>query len=267
VLEAIKAVAREAGDLILSAENREKDVTEKSFAFDLVTDYDKAVQKLVEQRLHTVLPEASFLGEEDVAAPYGSGEEYCFVIDPIDGTTNFIKNLHMSCVSIGLAKGGKMEYGVVYNPYTKELFCAQRGKGAFLNDKPLQISERKTTKPVSIMGMSPYYRERFQKDTFSLMQTLFSCSVDVRVTGSAALDFCFVAAGRAEMFAEFCMSPWDCAAGSLIAQEAGCLVSDMAGKPLQFEEKTSVLVAHPAMYPSLLAAARPYVQNKEKETI
>ena len=260
MLESIKAIAKEAGQLILSAENREKGVEEKSFAFDLVTQYDKAVQQLVEQRLHQLAPEAGFLAEEDVPAPETADQNLIFIIDPIDGTTNFIKNLHMSCVSIGVMRDGQMEYGVVYNPYAGELFSAQRGRGAWLNDQLLKPGAAQTERPVTIMGMSPYHRQQFEEPTFSLMRKLFDASVDVRVTGSAALDFCFVAAGRAEMFCEFCMSPWDCAAASLIAQEAGCKVTDMRGAPLQFQEKTSVLAAHPACYKSLYTAAAPYTR-------
>lgn len=257
MLKKLEAVAREAGQLILSAEDRKKQVEEKTFAFDLVTSHDKAVQRLAERRLHEILPEAGFLAEEDVAAPEGAGT-WQFILDPIDGTTNFIKDLRMSCISIGLAKDGQMRYGVVYNPYADELFSAEKGGGAFLNGRPLSASDRLPSRPVTIMGMSPYYRDRYQKATFSLMERLFAGSVDVRVTGSAALDFCFLAAGRAEMFAEFCMSPWDCAAGSLIAREAGCRVTDMAGRPLQFAEKTSILAAHPAWYDYLAEEARPF---------
>jgi len=265
MLKQMCGIAREAGALILSARDRDKRVEEKSFAFDLVTRYDRAVQELVETRLHALLPEATFMGEEDVPAPDGENNSLKFIIDPIDGTTNFIKELHMSCISIALSQNGQVTHGVIYDPYADELFSAQLGKGAWLGDRRLQVSGEKNSRPVTIMGMSPYDRKQFEEGTFQLMRDLFHTSVDVRITGSAALDFCYMAAGRAEMFAEFRQRPWDCAAGSLIASEAGCRVTDLRGEPLQFEKNTSVLVAGEAWYPALYEIAAPYARYLKED--
>lgn len=130
MLDEIVAVVKKCGDIILFADGTERNVSSKEGRANFVTKYDVAVQAYLEEELLKILPEAVFIGEEGEHSK-AIGEGYAFIVDPIDGTTNFIKNYHRSCVSVGLALHGTMEIGVVYNPYSNEMFYAQRGKGAF----------------------------------------------------------------------------------------------------------------------------------------
>ena len=142
MLERLIAVTREAGGIIRSARDVDSSVREKSSPRDLVTNYDLLVQDFLRRELLKLLPEAGFLGEEGDERENLSRKEWVFIVDPIDGTTNFIQGYHNSCVSVGLAKQGQMEYGVVFNPYDGELYAAQRGKGAWLNGKPIACTDR-----------------------------------------------------------------------------------------------------------------------------
>ena len=193
-----------------------------------------------------ILPEAVFIGEEGEHSK-AIGEGYAFIVDPIDGTTNFIKNYHRSCVSVGLALHGTMEIGVVYNPYSNEMFYAQRGKGAFLNGQPLHVSSNQLEEGLVCFGTSPYYAELIDQ-TFDLVKTLHKASLDVRRSGSAALDLCDIASGRCELFFECRLSPWDYAAGSLIVQEAGGRISRMDGTGISLDKGCSVLAGGPAAW-------------------
>ena len=163
-----------------------------------------------------------------------------FIVDPIDGTTNFIKDYHFSSISVALVVDNAAELGVIYNPYTDEMFCAQRGQGAFCNGKRLHVSSEPLENAIIVFGTAPYHEELSEK-TFSLAYSYFRKALDIRRSGSAALDLCTIAAGRAELFFELVLSPWDYAAGALIVEEAGGLVSDCDGHPLVYDRPCSVL--------------------------
>ncbi len=253
LLSEIEKIARLAGGLFLRAHG-DKQVSEKSGRRDLVTRYDREVQRYLEEALSALLPEAGFLGEEGEAHS-GGGREYCFVVDPIDGTTNFVKNLRHSAVSIALTRNGESVLGVIYNPYRDELFRATKGGGAFLNGSPIHVSDAPPEDALVLLGMSPYYPE-LTDGTFALARRLFDDCLDLRRGGSAALDLCEIAAGNADCYFECRLSPWDYAAGGLIVREAGGFASDMTGAPLSVERKCSVAAANPGCYDFLLAAAR-----------
>jgi myo-inositol-1(or 4)-monophosphatase len=172
-------------------------------------------------------------------------------VDPIDGTTNFIQGYRNSCVSIGLAHNGQMEFGVVYNPYDGELYASQRGNGAFLNGLPIHCQDHPLEHSLLIFGSALYYRE-LVPETLRLFNLAFPVVQDIRRFGSAALDLCYLAAGRAGVFFECRLSPWDYAAGSLIAREAGCTVSQMDGRELDLLHKCGVLAGSPVAYNALL---------------
>lgn len=229
MLEKIIAVVREAGELIRNAHNIERDTAEKTCAADLVTKYDVAVQEYLHRELLKLMPEADFLGEE------GQHEElskpWVFVVDPIDGTTNFVRELHYSNIAVALVHEGTVEYGVVYNPFAGELYAAQRGKGATLNGHAIRVSERDTRHAIIMCGSTIYDRS-YTDRSFSLMRQLYERGLDFRRFGSAELDLCQVAAGRIEIFFECRLSPWDFAAGSLILTEAGGCFSTLEGKPI-----------------------------------
>lgn len=250
MLQAISKTVRSAGEILLSARKLESAVREKTGPRDLVTQYDLQVQAFLREKLLALLPEAGFLGEEDDNPADLSQKEWAFIVDPIDGTTNFVQGFHNCCVSVGLAHCGMMEYGVVYNPYDGELYAAQRGHGAFLNEKPIVCQDRDLEHSLLIFGSALYYRDLVPK-TLRLLQAAFPVVQDIRRFGSAALDLCYLAAGRGGVFFECRLCPWDYAAGSLIAQEAGCVVSRIEGGAVDLFRKSSVLAGSPQAYRAL----------------
>lgn len=239
ILEQIKTAARECGEIILQADRSQIGISDKAGKANFVTAYDRKVQKELQQRLQVILPEADFLGEED-DCQVDQSKEFIFVVDPIDGTTNFIKDYHVSCISIGLLRHGKPYLGVVYNPYLQEMFTAIRGQGAFLNGNPIHVSNEDLENGLVLFGTSPYNVE-LARQSFELAYEYFTRSLDIRRSGSAALDICSVACGRAELYFEMILSPWDFAAGAVILEEAGGIITTLAGEELPALQKTSVL--------------------------
>ncbi|MBR2131137.1 MAG: inositol monophosphatase [Oscillospiraceae bacterium] len=230
MLEQIISIVREAGDIVLGAHNISAQTQEKGGAADLVTAYDLAVEKFLHEKLTALMPEAHFLGEEtgnDIDPNVG----WTYIVDPIDGTTNFVRHLNQSAISVGLAKDGILEYGVVFDPFKNEMFSAQRGHGAFLNSSPIHVSDRPLEKGIFGMGTALYTRE-FLEPTMSVTTQLFKRSCDFRRMGAAALDLCYVAAGRFDAFFEFSLAPWDFAAASLMITEAGGQLCTMQGEPV-----------------------------------
>ena len=259
MLQEIIRLAREAGAIIRSARDVETSVREKTGPRDLVTKYDLMVQEFLRRELLALLPEAGFLGEEGDGTDKGSVREWVFIVDPIDGTTNFIQGYRNSCVSIGLARNGAVQYGVVYNPYDGELYAAERGCGATLNGKAIHCQDHPLDHSLLIFGSALYYRELVPQ-TLRLFNAAFPLVQDIRRFGSAALDLCYLAAGKAGVFFEGRLCPWDYAAGSLIAEEAGCTVTELNGKALDLFEKSSVLAGSPAAYRALLECFRPLLE-------
>ena len=235
MLEQIAAIVKEAGEIVLSAHDIAAHTHEKSSAADLVTEYDLAVENFLKEKLPPLVPGAIFYGEEEQEnADPATG--WAFIVDPIDGTTNFVRGLRQSAVSVALAKDGVIEYGVVLDPYKAELFSARRGGGAFLNGSLIHVSDRPLSQGVFGMGTAIYRRE-YLAPTMRLTEQLFRRSCDFRRMGAAALDLCNVACGRTELFFEYSLCPWDYAAGSLLVTEAGGVISTLDGQPLAFDRR------------------------------
>lgn len=200
LINKISDILIEAGKIMLDACDIEDNTTQKDGTANFVTTYDITVQHFLYQRLSVLVPGAHFIGEE-------SGENHVelvndgisFIIDPIDGTTNFIHGYRHSAVSIALLCNGIITAGLVYNPYLGEMFYAKRGEGAFLNKKNIHVSDRKLYDGLVSFGTTPYKRE-FTEVSFQMMKTLFSSSRDIRRSGSAALDICYVACARCDLF-------------------------------------------------------------------
>lgn len=230
MLESIVSVVREAGDIVLSATDISQKTREKSGAADLVTAYDTAVENFLRERLAALFPDAMFYGEEsEKCADPAKGR--VFIVDPIDGTTNFVRSIRQSAVSVALYVDGRAEYGVVFDPYRDEMFTARRGGGAFLNGAPISVSDRPLERGIFGMGTAIYNRE-FEEQTMAVTAQLFRRSCDFRRMGSAALDLCYVAAGRYDAFFEFSLALWDFAAAALVIGEAGGYISTMEGNTL-----------------------------------
>lgn len=238
MLDQIIPLVREAGKIVLSAHDIVSHTHEKTSAADLVTEYDMAVESFLKERLPPLVPGAVFFGEEETenADPRRG---WAFIVDPIDGTTNFVRGLQQSAVSVALALDGVVEYGVVLDPYKDELFSARRGGGAFLNGRPIRVSGRRLSEGIFGMGTAIYKRE-YLAPTMRLTEQLFRRSCDFRRLGAAALDLCNVACGRTDAFFEYSLCPWDFAAGSLIITEAGGRVCALDGSPLPIDRRTSI---------------------------
>ncbi len=239
LINKITALVTDCGKVILNADRERMAIDIKSGVADLVTEYDKNIQAQLEIGLKEILPEARFIGEEGSSDEL-SDDGYAFIVDPIDGTTNFVKDYHHSAISVALLKGKEAVAGIVYNPYLDEMFSAIKGQGAFLNGKKISVSAQPLDKALVLFGSAPYNKELFPK-AIEILTDYFYKALDIRRSGSAALDLCSVACGRADLYFELIVSPWDFAAGKLIVEEAGGVVTTIDGEPLSFEGKTSIL--------------------------
>ena len=222
---------------------------------DLVTQYDRAVQELLVERLSAAVPGARFFCEENERQD-DLGSEHLFIIDPIDGTMNFVHHLDHSAISVAYLHRGSLEAAAVFDPYKDECFTALRGQGAFCNGRRIRVTEAPLTESLIFFGSAPYATELTER-TFRLAERSYRTGLDVRRQGSAALDLCDVAAGRAGAYFELSISLWDYAAGALIVTEAGGQVTDIDGGPLPWRGvKTSILAASPKNAAAFLAMAR-----------
>ena len=238
MLEQIIEVVRRAGEMVLSAHDIAAGTHEKTSAADLVTEYDLAVEAFLKEQLPPLCPGSIFYGEEE-AENADPSRGWAFIVDPIDGTTNFVRGLRQSAISVALARDGQVEYAVVFDPYKNEMFSARRGGGAFLNGAPIHVSEKPLAEGIFGMGTAIYRRE-YLEPTMRVTEQLFRRACDFRRLGAAALDLSDVACGRVELFFEYSLCPWDFAAGSLIITEAGGHISTLRGGPLVLTERCSV---------------------------
>ena len=252
ICEAMKQAQLEAAELILHAE---KILGEsKSCSRDVVTEYDRRVQSFLEGKMREILPDCRFFCEEmdhrdDLTA------EQVFVIDPIDGTMNFVRGFKHSCISMAYLERGIVCAAAIYNPYTEEMFSAVKGGGAFLNGRPIQVEDRALSDSLVCFGSAPYYPELYEK-SFALAKAAFENSLDLRREAAAALDLCSVASGRAGVFFELCLSYWDYAAGALIVEEAGGVCRDISGAELSRNgEKGSIAAGSPRALKEFLELA------------
>lgn len=198
---------------------------------DYVTNVDLAVQELLRERLAALAPDVQFMGEEQD----NTGLDWsrpCWVLDPVDGTTNLIHNFRHSAISLALAEDGQTVFGVVYNPYTEECFTARRGGGAFRNGVPIHVSNVSRLEDSLLSAGTVPGRRELADTAFRQMRALYDRCQDVRRTGCASLDLCWVACGRLDGYAELSLQPWDYAAGMLIVAEAEGRVTAPDGSPL-----------------------------------
>lgn len=223
---AIRA-ARQAGSLLKERLGNIRNIDYKG-AFNIVTDVDKASERMILQILNEQFPDYAILAEEGGAT--ASESQRRWLIDPLDGTTNYTHAYPFFCVSIGLEDRDRIVFGVVYNPMTDELFWAEEGNGAWLGQEQIRVSKTERLSTSLLATGFPPDTKRAADDNMLRFVTLTDMSHGVRRDGAAALDLCFVAAGRLDGFWETKLSPWDTAAGSLIVIEAGGRVSNFSGK-------------------------------------
>lgn len=226
LLSEAELAVREAGllfaDRALAGHIHHKNAT------DFVTEVDTGVQELLRRRLAEILPEARFMGEEqDNSGLDTSG--LVWILDPVDGTTNFIHRLRHSAISLGLVAEGQPVLAIIFNPETNELYTAIAGRGAKLNGREIHVSPtEKLAEGLIGVGTNPAFRDLADRN-FGIMRAVFDRCIDIRRMGAASLDFCDVACGRLDAYAECRLNPWDYAAGLLIVREAGGTVTDLRG--------------------------------------
>lgn len=238
------AVAREAGKLVRNAVQTDMKVMCKSSSVDLVTKTDQMMEQLIISSVKDKFPKHGFIGEESVAAgqPCILSDDPTWIVDPVDGTTNFVHSYPFVAVSIGFAVNKKLEFGVVYSCIEDKMYTARRGKGAFCNGKPLQVSEQKEINQSIIATEFGSSRDpEAVEKIFSNMRRILCLPVHgIRGVGSAALNMCLVATGCVEAYYEIGIHCWDVAAAVVIVEEAGGVLMDVKGGPLDLMARTIV---------------------------
>ena len=250
-LSDLKRLAREAGQMIRAVEPAGRSQHTKDTSIDIVTETDRAVEDFLLGEIRAGFPGDAIIAEESGGSPgEGNGAWY---IDPIDGTTNFAHGLPLFSVSIAFAVAGVIQLGVVYNPVLDELYSAARGQGAWLNDIPKRCTQEDILERALLVTGFPY--DRFSNPVNNLRQfNHFALKAQgMRRLGSAALDLCYVAAGRVDGYWEMRLAPWDLAAGWLIAEEAGAVVTRTDGVTDLLKPPHSILAANPALHAVMLA--------------
>ncbi|MDD3150472.1 MAG: inositol monophosphatase family protein [Candidatus Gastranaerophilales bacterium] len=245
MIEIAKKAALEAGKIHMEFFNHDKEIFFKQNEFDLVTNVDRQSEQVICSIIKQEYPEHAFLGEESGASTNLS--EYLWIIDPLDGTTNYTHNFPHFAVSIGLYKSGKPLLGVVLDPFKKEMFWAIKGEGAFLNDKKISVSNADCLKKALLATGFPYGRDNILEKNLEYFKKFIYKAQAVRRPGSAALDLCYVASGRLDGFWELNLSPWDVAAGVLIIEEAGGKVTNFNSDKFDYNIK-NILATNKKIY-------------------
>ena len=224
---------------------------------DFVSEIDQAAEAAIIEILLTAYPGHAILAEESGREHGAQNSEFCWIIDPLDGTTNFLHGLPLYAVSIALAFRGVVQQAVVYDPTRNDLFYASRGRGAFLNDKRLRVSKRTRLADCLIGTGFPFRKGDNLQRYVKMFETVMSACAGLRRPGAAALDLCYVAAGWYDGFFETGLSPWDLAAGSLIITEAGGLVGNFTGEA-DFLHQREIVAGSPKIYGQLVGLLAPY---------
>ena len=248
-LETAVEIAREAGALLANFFERRIPFELKG-DFDLVTEADRTSERLVVERLRTHFPSHGIVAEE--GGGHESSSEFRWYVDPLDGTTNFAHGFPMFNVTLGLERAGEIIAGVVYDPIRGEMFSAERGSGAWLNNRRIHVS--KATGLADSLGSTGFpSKKRHQNVNIHFYHQMAMASHGVRRTGSAAIDLAYVASGRLDVFWEFGLNPWDMAAGILLVTEAGGKVTDMNGAPHRILASRHLLADNGAIHEDVLA--------------
>ena len=226
---------------------------------DLVSYVDKQAEKQLVKNLSKILPEAGFTTEEDTINT--KGEVYDWIIDPLDGTTNFIHGIPTYSISIALYEHGQPVIGVVYEINRGEMFSAYKGGGAFLNNKPIHVSRRTSLSESLLATGFPYYQFDKQPQYMQLFGTLMQKCHGLRRIGSAAVDLAYVACGRFDAFFEYNLNPWDVAAGAFIVQEAGGQIMNFSGGA-EFLNTREILAANGLVQPEILVMMEAHFNDK-----
>jgi myo-inositol-1(or 4)-monophosphatase len=222
-----------------------------------VSEVDRAAEAAIVETILGAYPDHAILAEEGTAKGANADAENLWIIDPLDGTTNFLHGFPLYCVSIALQHKGQVTQGVIYDPVRNDLFTATRGRGAFLNERRIRVSKRDHLRDC-LVGTGFPFRDGSYLDTYlQMMKTMIEQTAGLRRPGAAALDLAYVAAGFYDGFWEVGLNAWDVAAGSLLVQEAGGLIGDLAGEG-DFLYGGQVIAANPKVFAQMVNALSPY---------
>jgi myo-inositol-1(or 4)-monophosphatase len=224
---------------------------------DFVSEVDRAAEAAIVETLHATYPDHGIFAEEGTARGLHPDAEHVWIIDPLDGTTNFLHGFPQYCVSIALAHKGIVTQGVIYDPVRNDLFTATRGRGAFLNDRRMRVSRRAHLRDCLIGTGFPFRDGSFIDTYLQMMKTMIEQTAGLRRPGAAALDLAYVAAGFYDGFFEIGLNAWDVAAGSLLVLEAGGLVGDLAGEG-DYLYGGQVIAATPKVFAQMVQVLGPY---------
>lgn len=233
--------------------------TEKGSHINFVTSSDIAVQKFLENELLKLLPGSAFFGEES------SGEvnsaEYLWIVDPIDGTVNFSRGIKEHGISVGLSYNEKVILGVIYFPLRNELFYAYYGGGSYLNGEKISVSKRDFKNSLFCTALS-LYNKNYAKKCLDIMEEVYNNCVDIRRSGSCAMDICQLSSGVCELFFEIRTFPWDFAAGIVILEEAGGIITDLDGKDIKLDRASPIIAANNSEnHKKLLSIAQKHIKE------
>ena len=252
---AVKA-ARRAGSIIMRASDNLEALTVRHKSLnDLVSEVDRAAEVAIIDTLRSAYPDHAILAEESGAA---GQSEYTWIIDPLDGTTNFLHGFPVYCVSIALSHKGVITHGVIYDPTRNDLFTASRGAGAFLNDRRLRVSRRDRLIDCLVATGFPFRMFDHADAYTAMLRDFMQKTAGIRRPGAAALDLANVAAGRMDGFWEIGLSAWDMAAGALMVQEAGGLVGGLEGDE-DWLSSGRIVAASPKVFPQMLQVIAPHL--------
>lgn len=244
-LSYMENLARQAGEILRAGYDTEHEVNYKGL-IDLVTEVDHQSEKFLLGHVQKDFPDHHIFSEE--SGIIEGNDENVWYIDPLDGTVNYAHSIPIFCVSIAYASRGSLKLGAVYDPMRDEMFLAERGKGAMLNGRPLKASSATDLRRSLLVTGFPYNAWDTPRDNFANFVKFGKLSQGVRRLGSAALDLCYVAAGRFDGYWEISLNPWDVAAGGLIAEEAGARVTNVQGDPDYISPPESVIACAPGIY-------------------
>ena len=237
MLDSIIEIVKQASKIML-----EKDfqISQKTDETNIVTSADLEIQKFLNNKLQNLFPGAGFYGEEDGLCEI---KEYYWLIDPIDGTANFSRSLNLSVISVALVHNNEVEIGVVYNAFTDDLFYAEKGKGAYNNGKKIKVSNKSFKGSLFCTAMSLYKKELAPQCFDVIKEVYYQCN-DIRRLGSCALELCYIAAGKCDLYFEIRVFPWDYAAAGFILQEAGGYLSCLNHNTLKYDRPVTLVGAN-----------------------
>lgn len=257
IVDEVKALAVKAGTFIAAQrENFDASRVELKQSHDYVSYVDKGCEKMIVARLKEILPDAGFITEEKTVVQENGQEMYYWVVDPLDGTTNFIHDLAPYCVCIALRSREDLLLGVVYEVTRCELYSAVKGQGAYLNGKLISVTKNADLDEALVMIGYPYNADGWRSFCLHLTERLYGHCASIRSNGSAEAELCYVAAGKIDVYIESFIQPWDVAAGALILKEAGGKVTDYEGTGKNWESGRQVLATNGWLHDAMLSEVK-----------